>query len=54
MQVREEKRREIMMRGEKGGRDKDRKKNKKRREFSTSILGATVGNVLERARQQIL
>ena len=39
MQVREERRREIVMRGQKGEEmDKDRKKSKKKKEFSISML----------------
>lgn len=49
MQVREERRREIVMRGEKGEEmEKDRKKSKKKREFSTSIPRVRVENFFYR------
>lgn len=49
MQVREERRREIVMRGQKGEEmDKDRKRSKKKREFSISILEMRVANFFYR------
>lgn len=49
MQVREERRREIVMRGQKGEEmDKDRKKSKKKREFSISRLEMRVANFFYR------